>query len=255
MTKQVEKAAGDLQSRLQAPFNEDEISWKPGTIKEWKSGEVSALYFPYIAAPKYRDRLDAVCGWTGWEAKYTQTEKGLTLCDLSIWLNEQQITRQGVGDHTANQSQSGDKELDEEHGSRTRAFRDACKQFGIGGHHMDGLQSPWTKVDAYEQNGKLRIKGLLEPLLLANCKYSGAAVMSDGKSGGTGGSGNSPFNPDDWANVKFKAGKLKDRSVGSLTLDELYDVAEEDWVQKYPTYKNAIEKAIKRAEEEAGIKV
>jgi hypothetical protein len=235
------------QIKLQLPFAEEEISWKPGTVKDWGNGNVSGLFFPYIGAPKYRSRLDTVLGFGGWDAKYTQTEKGLTLCDLSLQITpDMVVTRQGVGDHTARQAIEGDKELDEEHGSRTRAFRDACKQFGIGGHEMDGLVSGWTKVDAYQENGKWRVKGLLESLSLASCKYSGAQTMASGAKSPTApaGKGSSPFDPNDWANVTFKAGKHKDMKVGELSLDTLRELAQEEWVQKYSTYKNAINKAI-----------
>lgn len=238
-----------LQEKLMLPLPAEEISWRPGQVMRTQNGAI-AKYFPYVSAPTYRKRLDEVLGYANWTTDYSDTANGLTLCKLSLQLDSEAVVREGVGDHKSRQgSNSENTELDEEHGSRTKAFRDACKAFGLcGGHDMDGLVSPWVGVDADEKNGKLYVRALLEPLSLDACVRTGTPP----KMSGTGSSGTKPTSngggkldaKEDWEKVTLKFGTYANKSLGELDLDALQDLWDQEWVQKSAFYRTAVESAL-----------
>lgn len=158
----------EFQMQLQAPIPDALLSWKPGNV--WKAGNGAlAIFYSYIDDAILRERLDNVCGMLGWEEEYTDKEN-LTVCTLNVSFPSGEIkTAEGVAYFKDRKDDDGNSEK----GSRTMAFRDACKHLGIGGRDTDGAQTRPVAVDAYESNGKLYVREVLEPLSRAILRHSG----------------------------------------------------------------------------------
>lgn len=155
-----------IQARLQAPLPDALLSWKPGPLRKDKR----AVFFPYIDDAFYRDRLDAVLGMTQWSETYTGDDK-LTECRVSLRFPSGKIVDGiGIGAFTSRD----DKEDDSEKGTRTMAFRDACKHLGICGRDTDGAQTvPVLCVTWTDSQGKERISAPAEPLSRLLLRHSG----------------------------------------------------------------------------------
>lgn len=165
----------EVQARLQAPLPDPYLSWKPGQC--WPSGGSHlATFFPYVDDAFLEERLDEVVGVKGWQVTYRSHEK-VTECDLTIQFPSGPQIRQGIG---CFESRDGD-DANSEKGTRTLAFRDACKHFGICGRDTDGAQTipVAVRAESKEYNGKMKhfIKEALEPLSRKLLRHSGQSTF------------------------------------------------------------------------------
>lgn len=126
----------DIQAALAAPFDPDEIKWKPGKV----SGN-RCLGLAYIDARLVQDRLDDVLGIGNWQDAYTIDGSGSVECRLSLKLNGEWITKCDIGS-LSEQPDAGDK--------LKAAFSDALKRaavkFGVG-RYLYALKSMWCDFD------------------------------------------------------------------------------------------------------------
>lgn len=171
----------EVQKDLQAPVKDEWISWKPGTA--WNAGREGnfAIYFPYIRQSLYEDRLDTVLGATNWRLEFDEKES-LTICRLIMTLPGESIAiREGVGAHSSRNKEETGKAYDEEHGARTKAFRDACKRAGICGRDLDGCQTipVLINVEYADNDGKPKRFSPVSPLTRDMIRFPGQ--MSDGE--------------------------------------------------------------------------
>lgn len=126
----------EIMRRLAEPFAAEEVKWKPQTVKGNR-----ALAVCYIDARLVMDRLDDVFGVGGWKDEYTTLADGAVLCQLSVKVGNEWVSRQDVG----GQSEQPDE------GDRTKAaFSDALKRaavkFGIG-RYLYRLGHQWCDYD------------------------------------------------------------------------------------------------------------
>lgn len=167
-----------IRVQLQAPIADKYLSWKPGSPFN-KGGQWWSTYFPYVNKEFLEERLDNVLGLAGWEVEYSTTEKDITICRLTLHLpGETRVTREGTGAHSNSSKNKNEVEVeaDEVHGSRTRAFRDACRVFGICGRDITNTQTRPIKVEpGLVVDNKAKYCVPAEPLDRSLLIHSGAA--------------------------------------------------------------------------------
>jgi hypothetical protein len=121
---------------LAAPFEANEVKWKPQAVKGNR-----AMAVGYVDARVIQDRLDDVLGVEGWQDEYELLPDGSVMCKLRLWLGEQWVTKMDVGS-PSEQPDGGDR--------LKAAFSDALKRaavkFGVG-RYLYRLPVQWADYD------------------------------------------------------------------------------------------------------------
>jgi hypothetical protein len=131
-----EGEVNEIAQALAAPFDPGEVKFKPQTV----SGN-RALAIPFVDARVIQDRLDDVLGVMGWQDSYECLPEGSVVCQLSIRIGGEWITKTDVG---------GQSEQPDEGDRRKAAFSDALKRaavkFGVG-RYLYRLKPQWVDYD------------------------------------------------------------------------------------------------------------
>lgn len=138
--------------RLTAPFPPERVSWRVGSTNGDKT---RGMALAYIDARDVMDRLDEVCGPSGWQCRYPHAN-GKTVCEIGILITREHRTP-GAGpggctqvDETAEwvwkADGAGDTDYEAEKGALSDAFKRAAVRWGIGRYLYD-LDSPWVAVE------------------------------------------------------------------------------------------------------------
>lgn len=126
----------DIQKKLAEPFPIKVVGWKPQSVKGNR-----AMALAYIDARDVEDRLDNVVGIGAWKDHYDVLADGSVVCQLSVRLEGEWITKTDVGSQSE-QPDSGDR--------MKSAFSDALKRaaikFGIG-RYLYSLPTVWCDYD------------------------------------------------------------------------------------------------------------
>lgn len=129
-----------LTEQLAAPFEQDEVKFKPAVV----SGS-RALALPYVDARAIQDRLDEVLGVAGWQDEYECLNDGSVVCRLRLKIDDEWITKMDVG---------GPSEQPDEGDRRKAAFSDALKRaavkFGIG-RYLYRQEAQWVDYDSQKK--------------------------------------------------------------------------------------------------------
>lgn len=128
-------------SRLAAPFPPDAISWRVGSTN---SDKTKGLALAYIDARDVMDRLDAVCGVTGWQNEFIETPKGRIMCRIGIRTADGWVWK-GDG--------AGETDVESEKGAISDALKRAAVHWGVG-RYLYSLPATWVQI---EQRGKSSI--------------------------------------------------------------------------------------------------
>lgn len=126
----------EIERQLAAPFDSNEVKWKPQAI----SGS-RALAVAYVDARVIQDRLDEVLGVTGWQDHYEFLSDGSCLCKLSARIAGEWIVKMDVG----GQSEQPD-EGDRKKAALSDSLKRAAVKFGIG-RYLYRLPSQWADYD------------------------------------------------------------------------------------------------------------
>lgn len=118
---------------LRAPFRPDEVSWRVGPTTGDKTRGIALAY---IDARVVQDRLDEVCGITGWQNRYTQADTK-TVCEIGIRIGNEWLWRADG---------AGDSDMEAAKGALSDAFKRAAVRWGIGRYLYD-LDSPWVEIE------------------------------------------------------------------------------------------------------------
>jgi len=221
----------EVQADLQAPVEERWISWKPGMAWRVSKDEAFAIYFPYIRQSLYEDRLDTVLGSTNWRLEFDEKES-LTICRLIMTLpGESLVIREGVGAHSSRNKEETGKAYDEEHGARTKAFRDACKRAGICGRDLDGCQTVPVKINVKKEDGdRIKLFSPAQPLTRDLIRWPGQVDDNDsaqpapaGKTSVSAGTrpNSAPEDPTKIDDIVWEFGKMKGKKLSELNRNYL----------------------------------
>lgn len=125
---------------LKAEFPREAVSWRAQNVT--KDGS-KAMALAYIDARDVMDRLDAICGPSGWQCRYSHAN-GKTVCDIAIKCGEEWVWKADG---------AGDSDIEAEKGALSDAFKRAAVRWGIG-RYLYHLESPWVPCESYDANGK-----------------------------------------------------------------------------------------------------
>lgn len=154
---------------LQAPFGVEDMEWRVQQAGSTQQGKLWAIVVPYITNRAIQQRLDDVCGVSGWKNEYTSTpnDKG-TLCGISIKFGEDWITKYDGAEDT---------DIEAVKGGLSSAMKRAAVQWGIGRYlykyeaaivtpqlekpqSMDGWIMTQAKIDGKKQRIYYRVPKL-----------------------------------------------------------------------------------------------
>lgn len=124
-------------NKLKAPFPSEKISWRVGaTTKEKTKG----IALAYIDARDVMERLDEVCGVSGWQVKYSHAN-GKTIADIGIKIDDEWVWKA---------SGAGDTQVEAEKGAISDALKRAAVVWGIGRYLYD-VENIWVELDNYRR--------------------------------------------------------------------------------------------------------
>lgn len=119
---------------LKLPFPASRISWRVGSTTSDKS---KGLALAYIDARDVMERLDQVCGPSGWQNTYPHAN-GKTVCSIGIKID---------GEWVWKSNGAGDTDVEAEKGALSDAFKRAAVLWGIGRYLYD-IPSIWVELKA-----------------------------------------------------------------------------------------------------------
>lgn len=134
----------EIHEGLCRPFPTALISWRVGPTNERyrKEGDpVRGQPVCYIDARAVMDRLDAVCGFDGWQCTYTPGVGVSIVCNIGVRINDDWIWKSDG---------AGATDMEAEKGALSDAFKRAAVRWGIARYLYD-LEAPWITL---EQRGK-----------------------------------------------------------------------------------------------------
>lgn len=130
---------------LKKPFDESEVSWKPGGNAREQNGGFVMLAMAHIDARAVMDRLDEVVGPENWKDEYAAAPLGGVQCTLSIRVDGEWIGKTDVGTNS---------DYEAEKGGYSDALKRAAVKWGIG-RYLYGLPAVWHPCkENLGKNGK-----------------------------------------------------------------------------------------------------
>lgn len=126
-----------IMERLKEPFSPESIQWRPGATNGNR-----ALALAYVDARAVQDRLDDVLGIGGWQSRLIPLEDGCLICELTLLISEEWITRSDVGEPNDHGGSAENKRK----GAASDALKRAAVRFGIG-RYLYELDKIWHDLD------------------------------------------------------------------------------------------------------------
>lgn len=148
--------APDIFAQLAAPFPPDEVEWRVGSTNRRavenakKAGENKkprGLPLCYIDARMVMERLDEVCGPSGWQCDYIPISNGTTCCRIGIKVGDEWVWKANGAGATGDTSKDSEREMAEK-GAYSDAFKRAAVLFGVG-RYLYTIKAPWIDLDQY----------------------------------------------------------------------------------------------------------
>ena len=124
---------------LKRPFDPKDVKDRPGP-----GGR--KLY--HIDARHVMKRLDEVFGIANWQTKYHETQSGRVMCELSVRINSEWITKSDG---------AGDTGVEKEKGAISDALKRSAVLLGIGAYLYNdaaiknGVFAPWATPEGYDK--------------------------------------------------------------------------------------------------------
>ena len=128
-------------AKLAEPFKPGVLEWRGEPrgvdVKSMKSGEkCKVLVFTYVQARAIQNRLDAVLGGQNWCDEYTAGPAGGLICSLSLRINGEWITKQGLAENT---------QIEAVKGGESEALKRAAYKWGIG-RYLYEMPERWCEA-------------------------------------------------------------------------------------------------------------
>lgn len=146
--------------QLQAPFYEEDIEWKIGTVND-KNEPIKGLAMAYITNRAIQARLDDVCGAFGWKNEFVEWGDKGQLCGISIWDEEkrQWITKWDGADDTNFEATKG---------GLSASMKRAAYQWGVG-RYLYNLPAQWVEVRPAGKSWRIKEKPKMPMWALPDC--------------------------------------------------------------------------------------
>lgn len=125
--------AQDIFDALSDPFPQEYLEWRLGSTNADKT---KGMALAYIDARAVMDRLDTVCGPSGWQNHYSQGMGGSIICNIGVLMDEWIWKADGAGA----------TDVEGEKGALSDAFKRAGVRWGIGRYLYD-LKAPWVEIE------------------------------------------------------------------------------------------------------------
>lgn len=123
---------------LSEPLDAEDIEWRAGATNQ---ANTSALALAYLTSRGVMKRLDSVLGIENWFDNYVAGPNGGVMCELSVRLNGEWITKRGIADNT---------DFEAIKGGESDSLKRAAVKFGIG-RYLYKLPAKWVPC---EKRGK-----------------------------------------------------------------------------------------------------
>lgn len=144
----------DLEA-LKAPFNPTLISWRCGAMNSDKTKGIATkgIALAYLNARDVMERLDEVCGVSGWQARYPF----IGCCEIGIKITWTHCRDSKIVDATTfkvdkewvwKSNGAGQSDIEAEKGQYSDAFKRAAVLWGIGRYLYD-LPNTWYPLEPY----------------------------------------------------------------------------------------------------------
>lgn len=131
---------------LKKPFPPDRVSWRVGSTNKDKT---KGMALAYIDARDVQDRLDEVCGPSGWQCRYAMAG-GVTVCEIGIRINDEWVWKADG---------AGATDFEGEKGAMSDSFKRAAVKWGVGRYLYD-VDAPWVAINEYKQIEKSELPKL-----------------------------------------------------------------------------------------------
>ena len=141
-----------IQQRDEKEMDKDQLSinlkrpFDPKDVKSRSGGKGKT--FHYIDARHVMKRLDDVFGIANWQTKYTETPSGRVLCELSVRINNEWITKSDG---------AGDTDFEGAKGAISDALKRSAVLLGIGAYlyndsaFRNGQPAIWATPEGYDK--------------------------------------------------------------------------------------------------------
>ena len=149
--------------KLDSTFPRESIRWRAQAVANGK-----ALALAYIDARDVMERLDAVCGPSGWQSEHYDCGSGRMACKIGIYINHAvDVAAQGrelpeplrnYGQWIWKSDGAGATKIEGDKGAFSDAFKRSAVMWGVGRYLYD-LGATWVPCDTYVgKDGKDKFK-------------------------------------------------------------------------------------------------
>lgn len=145
--------AQEIFDQLCEPFPVEAVSWRVGPTNKngRKEGQpLKGQPLCYVDSRAVMDRLDAVCGPSGWQSNYTPGMQGSIVCNIGVRLD---------GEWLWKADGAGATDMEADKGALSDAFKRAAVRWGVG-RYLYEMHHPWIELNdrggiSDEAQGKL----------------------------------------------------------------------------------------------------
>lgn len=135
--------------KLDSTFPRESIHWRAQAVANGK-----ALALAYIDARDVMERLDAVCGPSGWQLEHYDCGSGRIACKLGIYFPGEGTEGDRYGQWIFKSDGAGATQIEGDKGAFSDAFKRSAVMWGVGRYLYD-LGATWVPCEI-GQNGKFK---------------------------------------------------------------------------------------------------
>ena len=129
--------------KLDSTFARESIRWRAQSVYSGK-----ALALAYIDARDVMERLDAVCGPSGWQCDHYDAGSGRMACKIGIFQKHGDY-----GNWVWKSDGAGATKIEGDKGAFSDAFKRSAVMWGVGRYLYD-VGATWVPCCPLEKNGK-----------------------------------------------------------------------------------------------------
>jgi len=140
--------------KLDSNFPREAIHWRAQSVSNGK-----ALALAYIDARDVMERLDAVCGPSGWQSEHYDCGSGRMACKIGIYIQDEMATagERQYGQWVWKSDGAGATKIEGDKGAFSDAFKRSAVMWGVGRYLYD-LGATWVPCEVLQTPGKPKFK-------------------------------------------------------------------------------------------------